>query len=512
MSEEDLSCPKCNRECQNKRGLSIHINKCGQEKEFICDACDLKCSTHNSLIVHRSRCKKILLQQIVQPIKEQIQENLVEVQEEKESLLQKLQDQEREYKQKLQDQEASHRQHLERALKLRDDDLVLLQHKLETVTLQYNHKQEAYETVKEELQESKRNVKYIQEQYVKLANKQVNTTIVNNTSNYKNNTLTHNTLNQNQNTLTHNTLNQNNNTLTQNTLNQNNNTVTQNNAFQLQSLEPSMIQGLINPPDYVVENMGDLMSMLKNQGVRNCFRVQDKSRKVIKWNKPGQGEIRDPRAEEMSNHIVDILHDDLIKEKVYYENRLKELQANPEPDLHEIQYANNCISFCNRLIEKEHNMIHSLKNSLAKHGRNKDDQEVDQVYKISYHKFTIAISLALFPKILEWIQMSPYELGRYIGEKTKDYYHVEGASRSKCYIVVKDDKGKNKMIKANKLLEFLCASFIMHLLESPYKETIYELLTSHPDLDQERIQEMIHAIETADENFAQEILRGIVSL
>jgi hypothetical protein len=104
-------------------------------------------------------------------------------------------------------------------------------------------------------------------------------------------------------------------------INQHNN----DNRIQLQCLESSMIQGRINPPDYVIGSVDDLIRMLRSLGVRNCFRVNDKSRGTISWHKPGEGEIRDPNAEQFLTHVIDSLNTDLIKEKSYYEEELKAL-------------------------------------------------------------------------------------------------------------------------------------------------------------------------------------------
>ena len=44
---------------------------------------------------------------------------------------------------------------------------------------------------------------------------------------------------------------------------------------------------------------------------------------------------------------------------------------------------------------------------------------------------TSVITIALFPKVYEWIEMSLYELGKYIGTKIQGHYRLEGASREK---------------------------------------------------------------------------------
>ena len=69
-------------------------------------------------------------------------------------------------------------------------------------------------------------------------------------------------------------------------INNTDNSVQQNN-FELKCFDPSMIQGVINPPNHIIAGFKDLSRLLQNQGVRNTYRVNDKSRGTLTWNKPG---------------------------------------------------------------------------------------------------------------------------------------------------------------------------------------------------------------------------------
>ena len=66
MSQENTSCrcPKCNKECKDKRGLSVHLKKCDNSKSLICEFCNESFTKHSSLVVHLTRCKVIKQQNL----------------------------------------------------------------------------------------------------------------------------------------------------------------------------------------------------------------------------------------------------------------------------------------------------------------------------------------------------------------------------------------------------------------------------------------------------------------
>ena len=71
----------------------------------------------------------------------------------------------------------------------------------------------------------------------------------------------------------------------------------------MQCLDPSMIQGKIDPPHYVIGSVNDLMRMLRSLGIRNTYRVNDKSRGTLSWNKPKEGEQYDSTGDQFVDHI-----------------------------------------------------------------------------------------------------------------------------------------------------------------------------------------------------------------
>jgi hypothetical protein len=488
MSNSGCSCPNCGKELKDSRGVKIHLRSCtGEEKQFICPGCNLECANYNSLVVHKKRCKvikqQILENEILQKQEEEKKEiikreeslsiSLKQKIEENEALLKRIKEIEASYQQNLDNEvkrvEKEYRDDLTRSLRVRDNDMILMEKDNEKLIAQLKSKEEGYTHILEELEEAKRRIRFDEEQIVRLTNKESNTTMI---------------------------------------LNQNSN----NSNFALQAFEPSMIQGRINPPDLVVGTVNDLMSMMQSLGVRNCFRVNDKTRGTLTWNKPGKGPIKDPDGDLISHHIVDSLYDDLLKEKVFYENELEKLLEKDDPDPYELQVARGYVNFCSRLINKEDDTIKHLKKTLVKSGKKKGDTQIDNIHDITYYKFVNSISLALFPNIHEWIELSFYELGRYIGSKAKGYYHTEGGSRDNLCIVIHDDSNYHKLIYSKKLMNFIKEAVQEYMFELPYKDIIFTLLTNKSALNQENVKRMLDYMSSPTLNITKDIMRGIVSL
>jgi hypothetical protein len=284
------------------------------------------------------------------------------------------------------------------------------------------------------------------------------------------------------------------------------------NRIQLQCFESSMIQGRIQPPGYVIGNVDDLVRMLRSLGVRNCFRVNDKSRGTISWHKPGEGEIRDPNAEQFLTHVIDSLNTDLIKEKSYYEEELKALYNADEQDLYQIDESRGFVNFCSELLKKKPETLKKIKRELIKQGKSKNDSEVDQVFEVTYNKFVTSIIMALFPLMMDWIDKSFYEIGRLLGEKTKDYYHTEGASREKLYIVIHSDSNTSKRVDSKKMMSYISEALETVIDSELIERSFEDVFSKNKDLNQERVQEVLKYMKTQTLPETKEIMRGIVSL
>ena len=214
----------------------------------------------------------------------------------------------------------------------------------------------------------------------------------------------------------------------------------------------------------------------------------------------------------MSYHIIDALEKDIIKEKTYFEQELQYIYEAEHYDQYRATEVNDIIQFCTKLINKDPESIKQLKKSLVKNGKKKGDQNVDNIYSITFHKYIDSITVALFPSVYEWIEMSFYDLGRYIGNKTRQHYHTEGACREYLYIVVHDDSNYNDKTDAKKLMSFLVQAFQLYIDDEVIKTLLFELLTKHKYLSQDRVLAMIKYLETPTLDGTKEIMRGIVSL
>ena len=481
-------CDKCGKECKDKRGLGIHYNKCDGSINFECKFCNQLFANAYSLSMHSTRCKTMrsrketMTKEELASLQSELSKSLSlqrEAKEESTKVQERLKETEVQYQEKLKEMDLKYQKDLEdmkkslrldyeQQLKLRDNDL-------SSITKDHNdmgQNLKVMETKVEMLEEERKSLlvdkRTLTELVSTLSLKDTNTTIIN----------------------------------------QHNN----DNRVQLQSLDPSMIQGRINPPDYVVGSVDDLVRMLRSLGVRNCFRVNDKSRGTISWHKPGEGEIRDPNAEQFLTHVIDSLNSDLIKEKSYYEEELKSLYNADEQDLYQIDESRGFVNFCSELLKKKPETLKKIKRELIKQGKTKDDAEPDQVYQVSYSKFATSMVLALYPDMSSWIEKSFYEIGRLIGSKIKDYYHTEGASREKMYIVIHSDNNGKKRIDAKKLMPYVSEAFNTIFRNEKLTKESMDNLISYYSTNKENSEAIMKYIETPTLPETKEIMRGIVSL
>ncbi len=450
------ACEKCGKTFKGKRGLTMHMKVCEGTQNLVCEFCNKDFSSIYSLSIHSTRCSKSLRHQ-------EEQEKIVKTE------LQKLQDKLKEielkHQQEIKDLNQKIRADYEQQLKLRDDDLKSFSSELNASTGILKEREKYIQHIEGQLNELNVELRTVRDINAKLSLKDTNTTTI----------------------------------------------INNDNRVQLQSLDPSMIQGRINPPNYVIGNVNDFMSMLRALGVRNCFRVNDKSRGTLSWNKPGEGEIRDPKGDQLLTHIIDSLSDDLTKEKCYYEEELKKLYDADEKDLYLINESRAFVNFCTQLLRKDPDILNKIKKELVKQGRAKGDPELDEIREVSYNKLITSILTALFPNMIVWIEMTFFELGQHIGQKIKDRYHLEGASREDLYIVVHTDGGGNRQVFSKRLMSYISEAINM-ALDSDLIEQIVTQLLLHKAVNKERVERMIEYMKNPTVEATTEIMRGIVSL
>jgi hypothetical protein len=465
MSEELNACERCGKMYKGKRGLSIHLKTCEGVKNLVCEYCNKDFSSVYSLSIHMTRCSDSLKHQQNQEklVKSEIQKLQEKLKETELTLQQERKELEQRHKQELKDLNKKVRAEYEQQLKMRDDDLKSFYNELNSSKQSLQEKDKQMQQLERELNDKKVDYRTILDLYGKLSMKDTNTMII------------------------------------------------QDNRVQLQSLDPSMIQGRIEPPDYVVGTVNDLVRMLRSLGVRNCFRVNDKSRGTLSWNKPGEGEIRDPTGDLLLSHIIESLDSDLTKEKCYYEEELKKLCQADEQDQYLINEAQEFVSFCTSLLKKDPNILKEIKKQLVKQGRVKGDTEIDEIREVSYNKFINSITKSLFPNIFKWNEKTFFELGRFLGANIKDYYHIEGASREELYIVIHSDGNTRKQIFSDKLMEYISDS-IKRLIDNKTLEHLLSEALLHEPKNKERAEKMSNYILCPTLDETKEIMRGIVSV
>jgi hypothetical protein len=457
MNVESYVCDKCGRHCKDKRGLTIHSRACQGIQNLVCEFCNTTFSSAYCLATHTPRCTEN---------KKQRQEQTESLKEELEKLREKLKTVELARQEELKNCKIKLQNEYESQLKLRDDDLKNTSKKLDVLKREVKAKEQDSAKLTAELSETRVYLRSLQEINAKLSLKERNTTIINNNDNR---------------------------------------------VQVLQCFDPSMIQGKIQPPNYVIGNVNDLVLMLRSLGVRNCFRVNDKSRGTLSWNKPGEGEIRDPNGEQLLTHIIDSLSTDITYEKSYYEEELKKLCDTDEPDLYQINESRIFVNFCSQLLRKDPEILNKIKKELVKQGRDKGDTEFDEVQEVSYYKFITSILTALFPRILIWIEMTFYELGRYLGKRIKDHYHLEGASKESLYIVVHTDRNGHKQVSSKKLM-FYISEAIEKIIDSEITEQMLHEILLYKAINRDRVEAMLSYLKNPTLEETDEIMKGIVSL
>jgi hypothetical protein len=456
MSSPDHSCSRCGKICKDKRGLTLHLKSCEGIKVLTCSYCNCTFVNQYTLSVHLFRCN-----QSKKHIKDQ--EQLLH--EENHSLKERLSQIESRHQTELSDLKNALRIDLERQLKIRDNDVSSLINEYKDLEKNFEVLKGKYEMLEEEKKSLIVEKQTLTELNARLSLKDTTTII-----------------------------------------NQNDNRI------QMNCLEPSMIQGRIHPPDYVIGSVNDLMNMLRSLGVRNSYRVNDRARGTLSWNKPGEGEVRDPKGDQMLTHIIDVLTPDITLEKCYYEEELKKQYQLDDPDVYLMNTYKTFVDFCSGLLKRDSGLLQDIRRELVKQGKAKNDTEVDPIREVTYNKFITSIAVSLFPVMNVWVDKTFYELGRFLATKINNYYHIEGASRQMHYIIVHSDSNHNHYVNAEKLTSLMTEAFETIILTDVIEQTIENLLTTYKGVYSDRVVKMINYLKTPTLDDTKEIMRGIVSL
>ena len=484
-------CSKCGKECKDKRGVSIHEAKCGKTKAPICPHCNTEFSCLASLHNHLERCK-IYKQQIIDREQKQ-KEDLIRQEYDKNinELKNQLLDLQKSFKTQLSTRETQ----LELSKKEKEEVIKDITEKWkQDVKVNNKLRDDDLNSMHKELQEYKIKTSKLESENAELKKKKENDDM---NFRYDKNRLVDVIVEL-----------QKSKQYPQITNNQQNNV--QQTVFQLQLLEPTIIQGRIKPPDMIVHDINELVSHLLKLGMRNYYRISDVSRGNAIWYKPGTGKVKDHKCKELANFIADTLTEEIRSQQAYYEQQLEYKLREIPNDQYVIDMLRDCIKFCNSICSKDDKSMFELGELLIKKGRAYSDTNIDFIQDITYIKLISSISNALFPKMTEWIEKTPYELGVYLSKYMSNYYHTEGGSREKLFIFIKDDNDNNHMVYSEHFQPILIQSAQDDFTQSKSVLTLIHLLTTKTNLNQDRVNEWIHYFSTPEESITKEIIRGII--
>lgn len=455
MSSDSSSksiCSKCGKECKDKRGLSIHEGKCTGPEQFVCMYCNVGFCSKHSLSRHSKTCKHVEDYEAKEEKKEKIQE----LEDKISSIMirQKTLDQCHEY-------DIKRRQEAE-------DSLIKEKKEMET-------KIDSLSKLVSELEQERlsllREIKGDKTRALELASK-----IADNTgSSYVQNHTIQNI---------------------------------QHNHFNTFPFDPSFIQGRISPPDVTVIDTQGLVHHLFNLGLSNYFRIGDKTRKTARWIK-SDGEVvkTDSQCKELSNHIVKALKDEMVSQKAYFQQELDYYQGRDILDHEKINELEECISFCTSVINEEQYFIKDLGNIIADRGKNKEDTSLDTVKEYTFYKFTSKLESILLSNLSEWVDLSFFEMGKYIGKRLTGFYYKEGASEENLYIIIQRDDDRNVITYSLKLQDHIKKSVHEKMFKLENSDMIKQLFMFHK---YPRAMEKYQYLENPSIEQTLEIMKGIL--
>jgi hypothetical protein len=487
MSEgEEFECSSCGKICKDKRGLTLHESKCDKVSKNTCIPCGGVFKNNSSLVRHEKTCK------VIKETLERKENEEKEIQRER-----RLEELKQLYEQKL--VEANY---------LKDKDMSELSSVYETkIDLLLKKIDSLIEESKDKTKSNDLNIKNIMNDFHSLETKLKETTTKLSLTKKKKEELEKEVKILNREIL-----------FDKNRfaahmdkpalVQQQNIQNIQHNHFVPLPFDTSVIQGRINPPNRMVNNVEQLVDHLFKLGLSNYFRISDKSRKTAVWTKSDGRLVEvDSKCKELSNYIVESLQDELQKQKIHWEEELKQYQSREELDTVKIQELNDDISFCNRLINRDENLMQELGSCISKHGKNKGDTSVDRVRDMTFVRFISSLETCLLTDVSEWMTLSYYDIGKYISSNMRDCFHTEGASRENRYIVAYRDDDVRIMVHSDKLQTFIKESVYEKLFDNSAHSVIRNIVET---FGPESVKEKFNYLENPTLPETQEIMRGIV--
>jgi hypothetical protein len=449
-------CSKCGKECKDSRGLAIHENKCGIEKNTTCSHCEQTFATVASLNRHYASCK--ILKQ------EEEQKELYKAKIDLESRLQYNQEQ---FNKAIQEERYQRDQMIKM---IRDEQQSL-----------YREKEGTLQRVKELehiIIEQKDKIKQLEK---------------------KNDTLNHNMIE-----FAKKATDKNGTTIYQTNTNSN----VQNGHLQLQHFDASLIQDKIVPPSRMVYDVGQLVEHMHRFGLGNMYRSVDRSRNVIIWKDKDGNEIRDSNCSQLREQALCALEGDLKRQLRYQQERLEKLEKIEGTEhLDEMIGVRSNIVFCQNLLNRNAKLMKELQKEISKKGKNKNDTTVDVPRLVGSTQFTSVLQSCLFPNVNQWMGLSITEFGTWLGTALKSYVKVEGSVlyKEKKFIVIRNDDGQTRMLFTPEFVGMI-KECIHTMLPSKLEETISVLLRDHSNLTYLKYKEIRDWLEAPKEEISEQMM------
>jgi hypothetical protein len=202
---------------------------------------------------------------------------------------------------------------------------------------------------------------------------------------------------------------------------------------------------------------------------------------------------------------------EIQQQKAYWEQNLSKLEKTKSKDIYQMSELRRNILFCDNLLSKEENLMKEFQNRIVGRGKQKTDNSMVEIRDITYTRFRNELSFRLFPKILDWIQKNPYDLGVYLSSKIEgEFYHTEGGSRENLHIIVHDDSSNNTLFYSEDFESLFVEAVTSILHTNETRELIYHLLTDRNDIDQTMIKMWISYFSTPNLSITKQVMKGLI--
>ena len=309
-STESLVCSKCSKQCKDKKGLSLHTKRCEYTSNTTCEYCN---DTYKSVYIlerHLLTCVEFRLHKQREAFNKEIEAFNKEI----EAFNKKIEDLTITYETKIstlkedltityETKISTLKEEINKIegfhkgqIKTYHDESYSLNREIQLLNKELKQKTDIHEQATQEYKKKESIYNRKIDEFVST----ISSLVTDHTSLYKM------SLQQ--------AYSNNNNNMTINNFH--------NNTVQLYNFDPSKFRGKI-PSNRLITSEDQLVHHLIENGIKNYYRVTDRSRGTIVWiNQKGQ-EIRDSGGTALTSQLYDTLHEDFLAQKEYSSQQLK---------------------------------------------------------------------------------------------------------------------------------------------------------------------------------------------